>query len=94
LEKTLDDMLLSTPKGPVLRSSDRADSKPEKDSQMPPPRDRKGKLKKLARKKRLEKLLESKQPARRQNCDPQSECPKFRAEDFGNSISQALIPHL
>ena len=53
LEKALDDMLSCTPKAPVLRSEY---SKKEKDT-MPPPKERKSKLK---RKKRLEKMLEAK----------------------------------
>jgi hypothetical protein len=57
IEKALDDMLLM---GPILRSSEKSESKREKDTEMLPPRDRKGKMKKLARKKRLEKLLEAK----------------------------------
>lgn len=53
LEKALDDMLSCTPKPPILRSEY---SKKEKDT-MPPPKERKSKLK---RKKRLEKMLEAK----------------------------------
>lgn len=55
LEKALDDMLSNT--GPCLRSDS---SKKDKDTEMPPPNDHKGKMKKMARKKRLEKLLEAK----------------------------------
>jgi hypothetical protein len=60
LEKALDDMLLSTPLAPMLRSGEKSESKKDKDTEMLPPRDRKGKMKRLARKKRLEKLLEAK----------------------------------
>lgn len=52
LEKTLDDMLSCTQKGPILRSEF---YKKEKDT-MQAPKERKGKLK---RKKRLEKMLEA-----------------------------------
>jgi hypothetical protein len=64
LGKAVDDMLLSTPKGPILRS-DRHELKKSGDTDMLPPRERKGKMKKISRKKRLEKLLESKK--KRQN---------------------------
>lgn len=60
LEKALDDVLLSTPLAPMLRSGEKSESKKDKDTEMLPPRDRKGKMKRLARKKRLEKLLEAK----------------------------------
>ena len=101
LEKALDDMLTMTPKGPVLRSNESV--KKEKDNQMPPPKDRKGKsYKKLARKKRLEKLLEAnkakskthKKQKQKSGENKSEGGPKFSAEEFGNSISQALIPHL
>lgn len=56
---------------------------------MLPPKDRKGKMKKIARKKRLEKLMESKKKnsKHQQHSDTQSDGQKFNAEDFGNSIS-------
>jgi hypothetical protein len=57
LEKALNDILLL---GPILRSSEKSESKRDQDTEMLPPRNRKGKMKKIARKKRLEKLLESK----------------------------------
>lgn len=61
----------------------------EQDTQMLPPKDRKGKMKKIARKKRLEKLMESKKKnsKHQQHSDTQSDGQKFNAEDFGNSIS-------
>jgi len=57
LEKALDDMLHM---GPTLSASKKSEVRRDKDTEMLPPRDRKGKMKKLARLKRLEKLLEAK----------------------------------